>query len=392
MAGSAATMNGGAAGSATCATTDECPSGGVCRSGVCACPADTPDLCAGAGKGSCVAKQIDADNCGACGMKCAPGAACSAGKCGDAPVQVGMVPGCGSVRMALSGASLYLTAKMSGAVQTLPVAGGSATDLASGQASPSQIAADASGVYWLVDGDGSPGSSKVMKKSLPLGASPPVVLKASSTDKIRALTVHANKLYYAVGHDVHAISTDEKVTSDDVVGRAINYDVNPPDGMPSGEPSGLAASDALVCWTTAARQGVERDDILPGVAGYVELGESQGDLLLDDIATDGTYVYWANGDQLVRAKADTKGNVNVSKTFKSDAITAFSISATDVYFASQTGGLLKHVLTPPADPNNDATVVPPAALARDQMNVSSVVLDAAHVYWASGCSIFSAKL
>jgi len=59
---------------------------------------------------------------------------------------------------------------------------------------------------------------------------------------------------------------------------------------------------------------------LPGCCGYVELGESQGDLLLDDIATDGTYVYWANGDQLVRAKADTKGNLNVSKTFKSEAI------------------------------------------------------------------------
>ena len=392
-AGSSTTLNGGAANSATCATAADCPNGGVCRSGTCACSADAPDLCTGAGKGSCVSKQTDPENCGVCGMKCASGAACGAGKCGEAPVLVGMAPGCGRLRMAVGAGNLYFTAQMSGAVQSLPVAGGTVVDVASAQLGPSQVAADASGVYWLVDGDGSPGSSKVMKKALPLAAGPPVVLKASSTaDKIRALTVRANKLYYALGHDVHVISTDETATSDDIVGTATNYDVNPPTGQPSGEPSGLAADDALVCWTTATRQGVERDDTMPGVEGYVELGESQGDLLLNDIATDGTYVYWANGDQLVRAKADTKGNVNVSKTFEFDPITAFSISATDVYFAGQLGGVLKHALTPPADPNNDATVVPPTPLARDQMNVSSVVLDAAHVYWASGCSIFSAKL
>jgi len=74
--------------------------------------------------------------------------------------------GCGSVRMALSGATLYLTAKMSGAVQALQSPAVPLLTSASGQTGPSQIAADASGVYWVVAGDGSLGSSKLMKKSL----------------------------------------------------------------------------------------------------------------------------------------------------------------------------------------------------------------------------------
>jgi len=78
-----------------------------------------------------------------------------------------------------------------------------------------------------------------------------------------AITVSAGKLYYGLDHDVHVVSTDAAETLDEIVGTAINFDQNPPNGTPSGEPAGLAVSGNKVFWTTATRQGVEGDDREP---------------------------------------------------------------------------------------------------------------------------------
>jgi hypothetical protein len=299
---------------------------------------------------------------------------------------------CGTIRLAIQGSSVYWVEQGSGKVQTAPITGGSAVLVAGAQQAPSGIAVDGTGLYWVTAGDGTIGSSKIWKKSLPLAAGEPELLKAApSTDEILAIAVRAGKLYYALGHDVHALAT-EAGDDDIIVGTATNLDASPPTGVPSGEPAGLAVDETFVFWTTATRQGVERDDIVAGTSGYVELGESQGSLLLHDIESDGTHAYWANGDQLLRAQNDVKGGVTVTKTSAFDAITAFAINASDVYFGGAEGTVFKHSLTPPADPNDDASIVPPAALARDQMNVSSVALDGTRVYWASGCALLSAGL
>lgn len=361
---------------------------------MCSCPADEPDVCpdVASGNSACTSKQSAADNCGACGMLCGPGVTCSSGKCGEAPTQLVMSPDCGSMRLALAGANLYFAERGSGKVQTLPVGGGNVVTVAALQHKLTEIAVDTSAVYWLTAGDGTAGSSKIWKKALPLAAGEPALLKAApGTADIRAIEVRAGKLYYAVGHDVHAMSSESGL-NDAIVGTATNLDVNPPVGEPSGEPAGLAVDDALVFWTTASRQGVERDDVQPGTAGYVELGESQGSLLFQDIASDGSFAYWANEDQLMRAKNDTKGTTLVTKTLAFDAITAFAINQSDVYFAGQQGTVFKHSLVPPPKPDDNASVVPPRALARDQLDVSSIVLDDAHVYWASGCALRVSKL
>jgi hypothetical protein len=68
-----------------------------------------------------------------------------------------------------------------------------------------------------------------------------------------------------------------------------------------------------------------------------------------------------------------------------DMITAFAINATDVYFAGEMGQIYKHGLTPDA-------AATPRPVVRDQLKVSSIVLDATTVYWASDCVIRSAPL
>jgi hypothetical protein len=360
--------------------------------GMCACSAEKPEVCTGPNVGGgpngvCTNRMVDADNCGQCGMKCEAGAACVAGVCGAPPADLSTATGCGSIRLAIQGSSLYWTEKATGKVMSVPIGGGASQEVASGQLNPTQIAADASGVYWVNQGDDSAGSSKVMKKSLPLSAGAPVTLKASpGVSKILTITVSAGKLYYGLDHDVHVVSTDAADTLDEIVGTAINFDQNPPTGTPSGEPAGLAVSGNKVFWTTATRQGVEGDDIAPGITGYVELGESQGSLLPQDIGSDGTHAYWVDGATFRRAMA--KPPVDIAGTPDFDMITAFAINGTHVYFASEKGLILKHDLMPPV---GDVPLAP-TELARAQVMTTSIVLDSSDAYWVSGCVIRSGAL
>lgn len=406
LGGSLASSSGGASGTAgtmpaaSCVKTADCTTqGAICKASACSCPSDVPTVCGASPEAACVAVLADPGNCGSCGAHCDDGASCVAGQCGQKPTELLKAEGCGSMRLALTGGSLYWTESSSGKVRSMPVAGGPVAELASGQTAPSMIVADDKAAYWINQADVA-GMSKLMKKLLAAGpAVAPVALKTATVavpDKISAIAVGGGKLFYTLGHDVHAISTDETSTAGDtVVGTAINKDVSPP--VESGEPAGLALRGKDIVWTTANRQGVERDDIDAGTAGYVELGQSQGGLLLSDIALDATYAYWANGQSFVRnelaaAAPIPDGAILVTPSFDND-ITAFAINATHVYAATATGQVVKHSLIPQADPNDDSTAVPAVDLARDQAAPTSVVLDATHVYWATkDCAIRATPL
>ena len=56
---------------------DVCPATQACISGICACPAPTPDLCGT----TCVNFATDNANCGACGNVCGAGTVCQSGQC-----------------------------------------------------------------------------------------------------------------------------------------------------------------------------------------------------------------------------------------------------------------------------------------------------------------------
>ena len=60
---------------------------------------------------------------------------------------------------------------------------------------------------------------------------------------------------------------------------------------------------------------------------------------------------------------------------------AFALSDTRIYAASFFGAVFAHSLTPPSDPNDDKTIVPPVLIAIEQGGVTSMVLDAHNVYW-----------
>jgi hypothetical protein len=400
--GSGGMSTGGAAAGSTgsgmaCAVTKDClGTGFFCKAGTCSCSADVPDVCGSGATGACVNKMSDADNCGACGTKCDPGASCVAGKCNAKPTELTKADGCGSMRIAIQGANIYWTEAMTGKVRSMPVAGGAAVDIATGQVSPSAIAVDAKGVYWLAGGDATGGGKKIMKAALPFVAGAPVELKASTTDTIFGIAVAADKLYYSLKNDVHQISTDKAVAADIIVGTAVNYD--PPAPKIEGVPHGVATNGTLLAWTDVGdRNGVEGDDILAETdpltdkAGYAELAQSVGALKWD-IAADATYAYWIDGQNFVRNKLAATAPVPdlpIMVTDKGD-LNTFAINAMNVYGATTENKILKHSLMAPTD---EKTVVLPVPIARDQMSPTSVAVDATKVYWAtSDCAIRSTDL
>jgi hypothetical protein len=381
---------GGSGGSATASCAEPCQGGMVCRSGACVCPTSKPDLC----EGVCVALSSDPNNCKTCNTACSAGAGCTPDGCGEAPMPLAATTGCGVIRMAVLGSELYWVESLSGNVLSLPLASPSAVPsvVASGQLSPTGIVVDSHGLYWVNAGDGTPGTSKVMKKALPVSADPATVLVTGAatspdSDVIRAIALHDDTLLYTLVHDVRSVST-MTAGSSSVVGTAMNYDHQPPE--PDGFPSGLVVSGQYVIWSTDQRQGIERDDVTEGAAGYAELGESQGSLLLRDLGTNGTNVYWAKAESIgfcPVTKADGPGNTFLTGTPDFDAITALAVGNDASYFAGEKGQLFRHSLEP-ASP-----AVAPVLLARDQLGVSSIVVTETQLIWATvECKIQSLPL
>ncbi len=401
-AGSSGTGGGSGSGMACAVTTDCMGTGFFCNKGTCVCSADVPDVCGTGAMAACVSKMSSADNCGMCGTKCDPGATCVAGACNMKPTELTISAGCGAMRLAIQGANIYWTEYATGKVRSMPVAGGPIVEIATGQVAPSVIVADAKGVYWLNGGDVADvptmkaGWKKIMKVALPFVAGAPEELKTSATDPIFGIAVSADKLYYSLKNDVHQISTDKAVAGDIIVGTAVNYD--PPAPKIEGLPHGVAVNGTNLAWTDVGdRSGVEGDDIavetdpLTDKAGYVELAQSVGGLK-NDIAVDAMYAYWIDGQNFVRNKltaANPVPDLAIMVTPKGD-INTFAINATNVYAVTTEGLVLKHSLMAPTD---DATVVAPIPIARDQKSATSIVLDATKAYWAtSDCAIRSTGL
>jgi hypothetical protein len=168
-----------------------------------------------------------------------------------------------------------------------------------------------------------------------------------------------------------------------------------------GEPRGLAVNDTRVVWTTPADLGdvlahtlTEVVDI-KDLSGFSRLGRCPNCLPSGGVAIDAEHGYWAEGEKFNRnvltAQIGDYQTITVAPGAK--AITAFAMNATRIYGAAEDGRLFMHSLLPAADPNDEATIVPPLLVARDQGNVTSVVLNATQLFWVTNdCLIRSTAL
>ncbi len=259
-------------------------------------------------------------------------------------------------------------------------------EVATAQLAPNQIAVDTHGVYWFNAGDGTAGSSKVMKAALPLGGADPIALvTAPGPEPITGLAVADGKLYYGLGHDVHAISVDPSDTADVVVGVAYSrMDTREPVGVPNG----ISVHDGRVYWVVTDVGSVESDDLLPGPDTSPRIGHS-GELWPNDLGFAGAYVYYAAFESLYAAQAGQPA-LPVASSSDSATLTSFAVNASNAYFSDESGHISRHDLALPATSDHQPT--PSLRLARDQGSVTSVALDSNNVYWASvatsgGCAV-----
>jgi hypothetical protein len=316
-------------------------------------------------------------------MACEPQAVCVAGKCNEPPVELASGSGCGELRLTLHGDRLFWNEPASGRVRSVSISGGTVTDIATNQVGPGQVAVDDSDVYWPNAGDGSSGASNIQKMALS-GAQAPVLVKAApGTDAITGVAVAGDKLYYGLVHDVHAIATAAPDGADDIVAVAVaRNDTRMPDGIPNA----LTVHGDRVYWIVTDVGSVESDDLLPGADGYARIGHS-GQMWPNDLGFAGEFAYYAAFGSLYLAQANMPAIAIASVNDAS--VGAFALSATTAYFSDDSGRLFKHGLEPPEAASEPTPSTP---LAQDQRKITSVVLDASHVYWSvadggQGCAI-----
>jgi hypothetical protein len=345
-------------------------SGGAATS---TCPSYAPDRCGDGAASKCVSLLSDAEHCGMCDHGCTAQAACNAGVCAPVPEALTTSAGCGEPRLTLQGDRLFWNEPKTGRIRSISVSGGAVSELASKQLNPGHVAIDDANAYWFTSGDGTSGSSTLLKVSLSGVATEPVVLKAApGTDPINGLALAGGKLLYGLVHDVHAISLAAPDGADDVVGVAVARNDT---RIPTGIPNALTAHADRVYWIVTDVGSVECDDLLPGDAGYTRVAHG-GEMWPNDLGFAGDFTYFAAADSLYAAQMDVPATAVAST---SDAtIGPFAVVDLVAYFSDATGRILQHgVELPTGEPT------PPVPLARDQGQVTSVVADATHVYWAS---------
>ena len=352
----------------------------------CQCQDGMPCVCPGVG---CVDPMTDDDNCGACGIHCAPTSTCNNGVCGPSPVQV--VPpqaGCRSTDLAIGGGMLYWTDDGHATVKRMPLAGGNQQTIVTGE-KPSRIVVSGTTAAWLY-------ATASIRVSLD-GAQPTFVLQGGSQIGGLALTPDAATLFFSSGNDVSSMP---------VAGGAPVVVVHEVKG---GIPGALALTGSGgITFPTSLNGDVEAVTLAPGqvVSCGVEdpmtgeplpetncrrLARSQGELFVDAVLYGAPIVLWADGPN-VKSELFAGDGVFDSLTTSDNPITGLAMTASSgtVYFSDAdptspgTGVIYKAQILP------DQVAV---RIARGQKGPRSVVVGDTKVYWStSDCAVMSQGL
>lgn len=300
----APTCTAGVCGLTPAATYESCSiPGRVCLKGACVC---LTDECGDA----CVDRQSDPTHCGECGRECG-GAACSKGIC--QPTVIASNQG-SPTELAIDATHLYWVNNASGEVMKAPKQGGAPVTLASGQSGPVGLAVDDTHVYFS-----NATGSQIMKVAKDGAGLTPLVENASA----RLLAIDADSVYWAVTQEgvVKKVSKSGGVPVVVIEGMfnpravAVHADLlyvlassqvrwvsTGPGGVDDGFTFGLTTHDEshLVVDGTnlylSAKEAVVQYPLTFGA------GETlyKGDLFPTGIAVDGATAYLATQTQIVR--------------------------------------------------------------------------------------------
>lgn len=433
-AGSTGTAGSGAAGGES-ATLDggKCVPGAFVHSGVCACQPDTPTVC----DEMCTSTVTDDSNCGMCDKACAATATCNGSTCGPAAKNLlPAIAGCTlpatsagvAMNIAVSGGKVYYTDNLNGTVGSVPVAGGTATPVVSGEKAPGQIAiAGGNTAVWIsvtasssVTGDGgatiTTTTAALRKAALPTGPASTIVTETNTNGGIQAFTLSSDgqTIYYSSDTNVKSIPLAGAASGTIVAmeqlngvptalglsedGKTIAYvtmlngDV---DVVTLG--TSAASTNGNMCPANTACCGMHDPADPSGEAllntNCTRVGRSQGAPYFGAVILKNGIAYWGN-DTAIHANAATPGaaqaNVQVATT-NGGGITAFGGTASNIYFGDTVDmWLFKDTYTLP--PSDGGTKADSTRISRAQV-ATSLAFDATSIYWSTAsCAINSAPL
>jgi len=184
-----------------------------------------------------------------------------------APVQLVSDPGCGSINLVVLDGTLYWTEKAKGTVNSMPVAGGAVTALASNQAMPGPVTVDETAIYWGTDGD-----KTVMKRPLPEGTEG--IFATAGADAVNALLVDSGTLYIGRGLTAESVATSG--------GTPTMLMTSPTSDM--GQPGAFALDATHLYQTELNHQAISRETLDGTQDGLLEDGATRVVLAPDRIA------------------------------------------------------------------------------------------------------------
>jgi hypothetical protein len=432
----AAAGTAGAAGGESATLNGKCVPGAFARGTppVCACQANIPTVC----QENCTDTTIDEANCGACNAACLATATCNGSHCGPAATTVlPAITGCSNtlnvansmasaMNIAVSGGKVYYTDMVHGTVGSVPVAGGAATTVVSGETSPGMIGVTGSTVIWIsitkavtatVDGGAmvTTTTASLRKAALPTGPASDLVVETNTGGGIMGFTFSPDgqTVYYSSGTNVksipvagatagtivameqlNGIPTALAISSD---GKTLAYvtllngDV---DVVTLG--TSPASTNGNMCPANTACCGMHSPADPSGetylMTNCTRIARSQGSPFFGGIILKDGRAYWSNDGAIESNDATPtalQGNVQVSTTGGMN-VTALAGNANNVYFGDSGDMLVfKGIYSLPPDGGMNPD---PAHLARGE-TADSMALDATKVYWSTDdCAILSTPL
>ncbi len=311
-----------------------------------------------------------------------------------APTMLVSAPGAMDVQLVLAGGNVYWTEKAKGTVNSIPVAGGTTTVVATAQMSPGPLAVDGTSVFWA-NGDG-----VVMKKA---GAAAAAMFLAATTNPttddqdsntVNALLANAGTLY--VGRFLEALKVPTAGGTPVVLSHSPSGDKGRP-GAFVLDPTHLYQTEidhrAITRETLDGLQNGLIDDHVTRVALAPDrIAVSQGALVSDAIELSGSNVIWADGNNIKTKKVtavETDSFTIIGNSTEYNAISGFVLSGTTVYLGETSSNKiekLKLFLDLDMACTNEGTVI-----ASDQVNAGQFAADDANIYWrtcgATDCQI-----
>jgi hypothetical protein len=337
------------------------------------------------------------------------------------PTEVAHVDGCGYMALTISKGVIYFTDSAHGNVSSVPVAGGTVTNIATGQKAPYALAVDDAGVVYWSNTSATVGTDNTLMMQAPGGMPTKIAdidqtsAQAGKTNIVKRLTLDGQgNIYYGTRFalmkvQAKAAGMTTKIGTFD--GEPIAIVLTPPAPAAATRIFASLNLDNAVQWRSpdptmsGCTDPVSRplpkagespaDALTRENGGGCAWAESVGALLYEPLSLAGKFILFLDGTDVDMADTTVAATMQASRGVISgsggpdlsfDPLSGFTNTSTVVYFGESTTGTIEKVPVPAAVPTMQ---VAPVVIAQDKtkiVNPTSFVNDGTSFYFRTGAT------